>query len=333
MTPADLLAISRELNVRAFLRAVRACEGTAAESGYTTLFGYETFDSFADHPRRVVRKGGYSSSAAGAYQIIKGTWDGLVRQYAFPDFSPESQDAAAVALILGRGALEDVRAGLLAEAVRKCAKEWASLPGSPYGQPRRTMAYVTRVYLAHGGSLAHQPEKPMAPFVAAALPAIVSAIPQLAKLFGSGSAVSERNAQAAEAVVSIVQQAVGASNAQDAAERVQSDPVARQQAAEAVQAKWFDLVEAGGGGIAGARKFNTDVAASAAWRMPAVWISAALLALVFMVVGTVLWAPGWSNDIRLQVVTAVLTVIGMVGSFWLGTSAGSQRKTDLLAEK
>ena len=178
-----------------------------------------------------------------------------------------------------------------------------------------------------------QPEKPMAPFVAAALPALVSAIPQLAKLFGSGSEVSQRNARAAEAVVSIVQEAVGATNAQDAAERVQADPAARQAASEAVNARWFDLQEAGGGGIKGAREFNVQVAQIPAWRMPAVWVSAALLALVFMVVGTVLWAPGWSNDIRLQVVTAVLTVIGMVGSFWLGTSAGSQRKTDILAEK
>jgi len=336
VTPAELAALSREANVRAFLQAIRACEGTSGPDGYRMHFGGELFDSYKDHPRRLIIKSGYRSTAAGAYQFLERTWDGLVRQYKFPDFTPEMQDAAAVALVRGRGALADVRAGRLEEAVRKCAKEWASLPGSPYGQPRRDMAYVTRVYIEKGGQLGPalaQPEKPMAPFVAAALPALISAIPSLTKLLGSGSAVSERNSKIAETVVAVVQEAVGATNAQEAAERVTSDPAARQAAADAVQSRWYDLMEAGGGGIKGAREFNVQVAQIPAWRMPAVWVSGALLALVFMVVGTVLWAPGWSNDIRLQVVTAVLTVIGVVSSFWLGTSMGSQRKTDILAEK
>jgi hypothetical protein len=152
-------------------------------------------------------------------------------------------------------------------------------------------------------------------------------------LFGTGSAVSDRNLKAAETVAQIVVEATGAPNLQGAVEAIQADPAARQQAASAVEAQWFQLVEAGGGGIDGARKFNVAVAHAEPWRLPAVWVSSALLALVFMVVGTVLWADGWGNDIRLQVVTAVLTIIGMVGSFWLGTSASSQRKTDILADK
>jgi lysozyme len=170
----------------------------------------------------------------------------------------------------------------------------------------------------------------MAPVLAALLPSLVSAIPALAKIFASGSAVSERNTKAAEAVAQIVVEAVGAPNLQGAVETIHSDPAARLRAANAVEAQWYTLVEAGGGGIDGARKFNVAVASAEPWKMPAVWISSALLALVFMVVGTVLWAEGWSNDIRLQVVTATLTIIGMVGSFWLGTSASSARKDDAL---
>ena len=173
----------------------------------------------------------------------------------------------------------------------------------------------------------------MAPVLLALLPSLVSAIPQLAKLFGTGSAVAERNVAAATEVARIVVEATGAPNLQAAVETIQADPASRQRAAEAVEAGWYALVEAGGGGIDGARRFNVAVASAEPWKMPAVWISSALLALVFMVVGTVLWADGWSNDIRLQVVTATLTIIGMVGSFWLGTSASSQRKTELMAKE
>lgn len=97
---------------------------------------------------------GLSSTAAGAYQFISRTWDGLVEQYDFPDFSPQSQDLAAVALIKGRGALNDLKDGNLSEAIRKCCKEWASLPYSPYGQPRRTLAQALNTFTDFGGRIA-----------------------------------------------------------------------------------------------------------------------------------------------------------------------------------
>lgn len=171
----------------------------------------------------------------------------------------------------------------------------------------------------------------MAPIVAALLPSLINLLPELGKLFGGGPK-TQQNLVLAEKVAGIVTQAVGATNLQGAIETVQADPALRQKAADALQSNWYELVEVGGG-IQTARDFNTHVASLPAWRMPAIWVSGALLALVFMVVGSVLWADGWTPEIRLQVVTAVLTVIGMVGSFWLGTSASSQRKTDLMAEK
>jgi lysozyme len=176
-------------------------------------------------------------------------------------------------------------------------------------------------------------DKSMSPALVAFLPSLISAIPQLAKLFGTGSAVSDRNIKAAETVAQIVVEATGAPNLQGAVEAIQGDPAARQQAASAVEAQWFQLVEAGGGGIDGARKFNVEAAQTAAWRMPAVWITVALLLPVYATVGSVLWGEGWSNEIRLQVVTAVLVVISVVSAYWLGSSSGSQRKTDMLADK
>lgn len=147
----------QDQNLQAFLRMIRHCEGTVGANGYRTLFGGGTFASFADHPRQTVELSGYKTTAAGAYQFLSRTWDEVRAALSLPDFSPASQDIAAAYLIRRRGALGDVYAGRLADAVRKCGKEWASLPGSPYGQPVKTMSEVQRVYVAAGGAITGGP--------------------------------------------------------------------------------------------------------------------------------------------------------------------------------
>lgn len=171
--------------VQAFLEVLRTGEGTLGEKGYRTHFGGSLFSSFADHPRKVIsaKSGGkpLHSSAAGAYQILSKTWDGLVKQYGFADFSPASQDEAAVALIAGRGALEDLLAGRFEEAVQKCAKEWASLPGSPYGQPTLSAARAQSIYTNALSRLQREPEadmlKPPEQAIAPVLPPTASPPP------------------------------------------------------------------------------------------------------------------------------------------------------------
>jgi lysozyme len=158
----------------------------------------------------------------------------------------------------------------------------------------------------------------MAPFLAAALPALVQAIPELIRAFGHGE-VTERNAKAAQAVLQVVQTATGAPNAQAAVETIQSDPAALQTARAALERDlWFEATEAGG--IAGAREFNAKVSDGNPLMMPALWISAALLVPVYAVVGAVIFGDGWSAEIRIQVVTAVLATMGIIGAFWLGSS-------------
>jgi len=149
MSPADYVSDS---NVQAFLRLIRTGEGTNDAGGYSRMFGGGSFASFADHPRKAITRGGLTSTAAGAYQFLSKTWDDMVRQYGFTDFSPANQDVAAVALIKRRRALADVVAGRFDAAIAKCNKEWASLPGSPYGQPTLTLAKARQVLLAYGGS-------------------------------------------------------------------------------------------------------------------------------------------------------------------------------------
>lgn len=140
----------QDRNVQAFLTLIRTGEGTADVLGYSRLFGGKQFQGWADHPRVKVPFGNTYSTAAGAYQILSRTWDEIARQYSLPDFSPQSQDRAAVGLIKRRGALGDVLAGRFSVAIEKCAKEWASLPGSPYGQPTLTLAKAAQVIESQG---------------------------------------------------------------------------------------------------------------------------------------------------------------------------------------
>jgi hypothetical protein len=170
---------------------------------------------------------------------------------------------------------------------------------------------------------------PIIPVLTALLPTIVNAIPALGRLFGSGSEVSERNVQAAEIVGKIIVEATGSRNLQEATERIVTDPVARQQAAEAVNVHWFELAEAGGGGITGAREWNDASAAGDAplWRMPAVVVTMMLMPLIYFVVYQVMTDITYTSEIRTMVVSLVVgTTLGAIVGFFLGSSFGSQKK-------
>ncbi|MBK6786390.1 MAG: glycoside hydrolase family 104 protein [Betaproteobacteria bacterium] len=144
--------------MKAFLRVIRAGEGTPDEDGYRRHFGGELFTDFSAHPKRSITKmlgdKPITSTAAGAYQFLSRTWSECQAALNLPDFSPASQDLAAVFLIARRKALEHVLAGRLEQAIAACAQEWASLPGSPYGQPTKTLAQCHAVYKQHGGTYA-----------------------------------------------------------------------------------------------------------------------------------------------------------------------------------
>lgn len=178
---------------------------------------------------------------------------------------------------------------------------------------------------------------PLLPIITAVLPQIIAAVPKLGELFGSGSEVSQRNMKAAEVVFSVAKDALGAVNEQEVAERLASDPGAAAALKTAVEAKWFEISEAGGGGIAGARAATDKYLAPDAkgfWHNPAFWISLVLLGMPMMMLVDVFFVhpEGYDTNLRTQIVTGVLMVIGIVGSFWLGSSMGSQRKTDALTK-
>lgn len=176
-----------------------------------------------------------------------------------------------------------------------------------------------------------EPMLPIVPILNAILPSLTAAIPALGKLFGSDSGVSERNVKAVTLAADIVQQAVGATNAQEAAERVVSDPGAAQAARDAIAARWLDLTEAGGGGIAGAREHDVQVVERIGgfWRSPSFAATVILAPLVYMVVGSIagLWGyAAWSDDVRAAIATAVVSLIvgGAAGFYW-GSTTGSRK--------
>lgn len=152
--PSNVAPDVAAANVRAFLDMIAYAEGTAnyPSDGYNTLFAGGQFSGYADHPRVYVPFRDTTSSAAGRYQILARTWDGVRAKLGLPDFSPASQDAAAVELIRERGALADVQAGRTVRAIGKVAKVWASLPGAGYNQPERKLSALLQAYASAGGT-------------------------------------------------------------------------------------------------------------------------------------------------------------------------------------
>ena len=347
MTLAILHSALSDKNVRAFLRVIRAGESGQTDAAYTIMFGGSHFTGW-QHPNRVITAGGYSSTAAGAYQFLNRTWKGLVRQYAFPDFSPANQDVGAVALIAGRGALQDVIAGRFEAAVARCGKEWASLPGSPYGQPVMAMDKARRVYVQYGGAFTKQ-EQPAAvnkpnpgtiipkgepmPFLAllsAFGPLIAQLIPQIAKAVGGGER-AQQNVAAAEAIFNTVVAASGQPNIQSAVEAMQADPVLVETVTKAVvtDPQIIGLMEIGGG-VKAAREASIVMqnAERSFLRNPAFWISMFLLVMPYMLLADVFYIhpESYEGAMRTQIVTGILAVIMMVGGFWIGSSMASQSK-------
>jgi len=166
-TPEELL---RDPRVRAMLDVLGYAEGTGNNYGrvvFGTVLGPSNRNApydrsfvgqrnvvvtdFSRHPNLAVRwaNGQPPSSAAGRYQFLYRTWQGLNQ----PDFSPHSQDIGAIMLMQRRGMIEPLLRGDFAEAIHRGAPEWASLPvaggGSYYGgQGAKTLSSLRNVFTA-----------------------------------------------------------------------------------------------------------------------------------------------------------------------------------------
>jgi len=342
-------------NLRAFLAMIAWCEvGTDAASGYATLYGGGKFTSFADHPRKAVTAGRYTSTAAGRYQALAGTWDDFCRAKGKHDFSPASQDEFCVWCITRRGALADVEAGRIEQAIAKCGREWASLPGSPYGQPVRTLAWCLQKYREAGGQIGSpvssrlpeeypavqpttQPESPKmgATLLAGLIPSILSlfsdrAQAAISKATGASPEVAQKfTADIAKQIEVVSGVAVDSpAAAMKAAAEIASDPV--KVAALEQHATAFVLTEIGGGIKAAQDEYaaiNKDYDDDVWWRIPAKflfnpihWVTGVFLYWVTMFIPPLTKTiEGMSKEASLGLIVSILAVIAVVSGRWMGT--------------
>ncbi len=138
---------------RALLDTIAYTEGTRGrgKNGYNVTFAYRYFNSCARHPNMRVCAGGYCSTAAGRYQFLTRTWNGL----GLPTFTPDNQDRGAMKLVARRGVNAPTGRAMTAteftNAMNKLSYEWASLPPGRYGQPVYSMTATRREYCRLAG--------------------------------------------------------------------------------------------------------------------------------------------------------------------------------------
>jgi muramidase (phage lysozyme) len=149
-------------NVAAFLDTIAFSEGTdngrqpTKDRGYDVVVGGALFDSYADHPRKLVPlpRLKIKSTAAGRYQLLSRYFDHYSKELKTAGFGPEVQDKIALRQIRERGALPAIEAGNFVKAVALVKNIWASLPGAGYGQHEHHLADLAAVYQRKGGVLA-----------------------------------------------------------------------------------------------------------------------------------------------------------------------------------
>jgi len=153
-----------DARVKAMLEVLVYAEGTGGEYGriafgvveqakyFPELIGQRnvTITNFSRHPEIYVRwrAGQPLSSAAGRYQFTVATWTDFGRG----DFSPRSQDLAAVRLMIHLKMVDDLLQGNFRQAVYKGSKRWASFPVSEAGgsnfppQKAKPIAELEKIY-------------------------------------------------------------------------------------------------------------------------------------------------------------------------------------------
>lgn len=140
-------------NLQKYLNVIALSEGTAGymNNGYNTMFGGDQFSDMSDHPRilkEFTDKNGKrnKTSAAGRYQFTQASWDEAAKALNLKDFSPRSQDMAALYLIQRAGQLDNVLNGNFADATAGLGGVWASLPSSTYAQPKHSYEAMDNFY-------------------------------------------------------------------------------------------------------------------------------------------------------------------------------------------
>jgi lysozyme len=156
-------AMTLPVNINAFLYMIRSCEhrfprDVVNDDCYEIFYGGTRFADLSDHPvitgelapvplpeamcRAAGLKSPCYSTAAGAYQFIRPTWQRLRNKLGLDDFGFASQDQAALELLRETGVIDLIEEGEIENAIRMASKIWASLPGNAYQQNPKAMTFA-----------------------------------------------------------------------------------------------------------------------------------------------------------------------------------------------
>lgn len=171
-----------------------------------------------------------------------------------------------------------------------------------------------------------------------AIPSLIGAIPEIASIFKNKN-VAERNVEAISRVGEILLKSTGATNMQEAVERVTADPQTAKDANEALRVNRADI----GDLMERMAKLDEDsVAAARVFSMQdkpvfGQWQFVHLISMLFVLLGggAAIFILITSNDPSERVMALqTLLIVGFAGaaSFWLGSSRSSQIK-DLTRNK
>jgi hypothetical protein len=184
-----------------------------------------------------------------------------------------------------------------------------------------------------------QPEKHMGALALLQLfgPILSNLIPQISPLLGAKGEKVTQYAGVAKTVLDTITEKTGAANLQGAVEAMSADPAVKAavQAAVVSHPDVIGFMEVGGGvPAARASALTAQNSDRPFWFNPAFWVSLILLVFPMMLCVDAFFVhpAAYQAELRTQIVTGVLAVIMIVGGFWLGTSFGSQRKTELAAQ-
>jgi muramidase (phage lysozyme) len=354
-------------NVQAFLRLIREGESSQEDRAYFMRWPGKTFDDLTKHPKIFEPGPNGPSSAAGAYQITWTTYNDFAPRLGVDDFSRQTQDLIAVAIIHSENALLDVYEGRVVEAIQKLGGRWASLPSSTVGQPTVKLARLLEVYRAHGGTISqpagpfptapsvssgHPPEPAPAapPSPESAMPLPVAAVAalgvELLKLLPF--ARKPEHAKAVEVIgpqlVAIAREVSGPAtvNEQAAVETVQKNPTVQAAFVAKAVERWSDLApawEAEEKSRREAREFGEHLMTTGPeWRQIGAGVLVGVLSLTIIVGGgAMFWSlmssPQLDPGQKGLILGALLSVFSSTAAYWFGSSASSRIKDTTIADQ
>lgn len=121
----DVTSAVSDPKVRSFLDTIANVESGGR---YNVSVGGKTFNSYSKHPEMFDPSLG--SDAAGRYQFISTTFNPIAKKLGLKDFSPQSQDIAAVQYLKDLGVLDDIQSGdprRIQTAIDMLKNKWTGL--------------------------------------------------------------------------------------------------------------------------------------------------------------------------------------------------------------